>query len=40
MHVAKILLAVSRPISALSVKGVMDEIDWLHAHLMERVEEL
>jgi hypothetical protein len=33
-------LAVSTPISALSIKCVKDEFDKLHAHLIERVESL
>ena len=40
MIITEILLAVSTPISALIVKCVKDEIDRLHAHLLERVEEL
>jgi hypothetical protein len=40
MIITEILLAVSTPISAFIVKCVKDEIDRLHAHLIEQVEEL
>ena len=40
MIVTEILLAISTPISALIDKCVKDEIHRIHAHLIERVEEL
>ncbi len=40
MLITEILLAVSTPISALIVKCVKDDMDRLHAHLIERVEDL
>jgi hypothetical protein len=40
MIITELLLASATPISALVMKCVKDEIDRLHAHLIERVEEL
>ena len=40
MIITELLLAVSTPISVLIIKCVKDEIDKLHAHLIERVESL
>ncbi len=40
MIINEIMLAVSPQIFALIVKCAKDEIDKLHAHLIERVEEL
>ena len=40
MIITELLLAVSTPISALIIKCVKDEIDKLHIHLIERIEEL
>ena len=40
MIITELLLAVSTPISALIIKCVKDEIDKLHSHLIERIEEL
>lgn len=40
MIITELLLAVSTPISALIIKCVKDEIDKLHAHLIERVQSL
>jgi hypothetical protein len=40
MIITELLLAAATPISALVMKCVKDEIDRLHAHLIERVEEL
>ena len=40
MIITELLLAVSTPISALIIKCIKDEIDKLHIHLIERIEEL
>ncbi len=40
MVIREMLLAVSTPISALIVKCVQDAIGRLHAHIIERLEEL